>query len=582
MRAILRRIKHFFLPPPETPTWKRILPYAILGMLTMVFLTAFAYTWEYTNSPQFCGETCHTMPPEYTAYLTSPHARVDCVDCHIGKGFIAERITRKAGDVKHIVSLAFKRYEFPIRADELRPARETCEKCHFPEKFSDDSLRRLHQFDNDQDNSASTIYLVMKTGGGTSRLGQGKGIHWHIENPVYYFPTDAEEQEIPYIEVPYDDGSTTAYLDIESGFDPASLGAEDLVEMDCITCHNRITHLVKQPENIIDQLLSLGVISPGIPEIRRVGVEMMRREYESKEQALLGISRIEAYYKSVYPEFYAENQDQIQEAVVALQEAYDRSVYPQQKSDWDSHPNNVGHEFSPGCFRCHDGKHLNTEQEAVRLECNLCHSIPVVSAESDFVAEIEISRGPEPQSHFNPNWISLHNQVFNESCANCHSMQDPGGTSDSSFCSNSACHGRAWDYAGFDAPALREILLEQASILLPTPEPQAATPDPAPEVSPQPEAATAEPEALTFTQTIGPLLAAKCSACHGQGGQKGLNLTTYAGVMDGGESGAAIVPGDPDSSLLVQIQSAQPAHFGQFTSSELDQVVEWIAIGAPE
>lgn len=122
MKSFLLRIKNFFLPPPNTPTWKRILPYALLGILTMVFLTAFAFTWDYTNSPQFCGETCHTMPPEYTAYLTSPHARVDCVDCHIGKGFIAERITRKAGDAKHIIALAFKDYEFPIRANDLRPA----------------------------------------------------------------------------------------------------------------------------------------------------------------------------------------------------------------------------------------------------------------------------------------------------------------------------------------------------------------------------------------------------------------------------------------------------------------------------
>ena len=96
MKKFFRWLKGFFFPPEGTPTWVRVLPYAMLGVLTMILLIGAAYGWEYTNSPEFCGTACHTMPPEYTAYLTSPHARVDCVDCHIGKGFIAERITRKA------------------------------------------------------------------------------------------------------------------------------------------------------------------------------------------------------------------------------------------------------------------------------------------------------------------------------------------------------------------------------------------------------------------------------------------------------------------------------------------------------
>ena len=109
-------------------------------------LTGSAYAWEYTNSPPFCGETCHTMPPEYTAYLTSPHARIDCVDCHIGKGFIATRITRKAGDISHVISSWPSRAtSFQSAPDDLRPARETCELCHFPEKFSDDSLREIER-----------------------------------------------------------------------------------------------------------------------------------------------------------------------------------------------------------------------------------------------------------------------------------------------------------------------------------------------------------------------------------------------------------------------------------------------------
>jgi nitrate/TMAO reductase-like tetraheme cytochrome c subunit len=123
--------------------WVRVLPYAVLGVLTLIVLVTGAYAWDYTNSPAFCGTTCHTMPPEYAAYSVSPHARVDCVECHIGKGFIATRITRKAGDINHIIAMTFATYEYPIYATKMRPSRETCELCHFPEKFSDDSFREI-------------------------------------------------------------------------------------------------------------------------------------------------------------------------------------------------------------------------------------------------------------------------------------------------------------------------------------------------------------------------------------------------------------------------------------------------------
>src|SRR3990172_7290507 len=184
MKRVRHALRRFFFPPPGSRLWIRLLPYATLGVLTVVVLTASVFTWDYTNSPQFCGTACHTMPPEYTSYLTSPHARIDCVECHIGRGFIATRITRKAGDGRHIASLPSQRYESPTRADALRPARETCERCHFPEKFSDDSLREIHRFTNDKDNTPYSIFLTLKTGGGDARQGLGRGIHWHIQNKV--------------------------------------------------------------------------------------------------------------------------------------------------------------------------------------------------------------------------------------------------------------------------------------------------------------------------------------------------------------------------------------------------------------
>jgi hypothetical protein len=207
---------------------------------------------------------------------------------------------------------------------------------------------------------------------------------------------------------------------------------------------------------------------------------------------------------------------------------------------------------------------LNAEGEAIRLECNLCHSIPVVAGPGDFVSEIEISRGPEPENHKNPNWITLHRDVFDPTCSNCHTTENPGGTDNTSFCSNSACHGNVWEYAGFDAPGLREILLSQ----LP--------PEPTPVAPP-------EDGEINFENAINPMLESKCGTCHSESNNlKGLDLTTYAGINEGGESGAVFIAGDPESSLIVIVQTGDEAHFAQLTSDELDLLEQWIADGAPE
>lgn len=562
MRKLLPGLKRFFFPPEGSPAWIRLLPYAILGVLTLILLTGGAYAWEYTNSPEFCGSSCHTMPPEYTAYLVSPHARIDCVDCHIGKGFIATRITRKAGDLKHVTATLFKNYEFPIRADELRPARETCELCHFPEKFSDDSLREIHRHQNDLANTPISIYLTLKTGGGSQREGLGRGIHWHIENRIQYYAADPEQQEIPFVRVFQADGNQVEYLDVESGIDPADIDPSQLIEMDCITCHNRITHLVPAPEDTIDRLMARGLISPAIPEIRRKALQVYGQLFENTETGLQNIAGLDNYYRIYYPEFYDQQREAIAAAIEALQTAYRNNVYPEQNSNWTTHPNNIGHKDSPGCFRCHDGKHLDVDRRAIRLECNLCHSIPVVAGPTNFIANLEISRGPEPQSHRNPNWISMHHQAYNQTCQSCHTTEDAGGTTNSSFCSNSACHGSAWTYAGFDAPALRTILQAQ---LPPTP-----TPAPLGEVP------------LNYIGGVGPVLQLRCGGCHGPGGLQGLDLTTYAGITAGSQNGPVIAVGDPANSLILQKLTGDTPHFSQLAPAELDLLERWIQAGAPE
>jgi nitrate/TMAO reductase-like tetraheme cytochrome c subunit len=558
------RINKFFFPAPDSPRWILLLPYITIVVIALVLVFGGIHTWEYTNSPVFCGTACHTMPPQNTVYMESPHSNVTCEECHIGRASFWDQASRKTQGIKETYYQIFKLYEYPIRAKALRPALETCEKCHRPETFADDSMRQIFHFANDRDNTASRIFLIMKTGGGDARTGNARGIHWHIASKVLYYSDDELSQTIPYVRVYDDDGTFTEYIDVESGFDAAIIDESQLKQMDCVTCHNRVTHDFQPPAASVDESMVNGRIDPSIPLIHVKAVQVLSAEYASRDEAMTAIADIEEDYKRNLFDYYSQNGDKVKAAVAEIQAIYDRTVFHDQEIDWTTYPNNLGHFDAPGCFRCHDGKHLNENQEAVRLECNICHAIPVVVGADDFVTNIEISHGPEPESHLNPNWIAMHNQAIGPSCANCHATKDPGGVSNTSFCSNSACHGNVFTFAGFDAPALREIIKDQ----LPPPEPELEVP-----------ALTGDP---TFANYIGILFTIKCAGCHAEGDSApmGLDLSTYNAAMRGGDNGPVILPGNAETSILVQVQSQD--HFSNFTAEELENVIKWINHGAPE
>ena len=564
MKKLLERMGKFFVPEPGSSRWTYILPYLALIILFIIIFAGGNYGWERTNSTEFCGTACHTMPPQGVTHANSPHANVTCEECHVGRASFVDQLMRKSQALHEIYYMTFTLYEYPIRANALRPARDTCEKCHQPETFSDDSLRTIKHFANDTDNTVSTTRLILKTGGGDKNQGLGKGIHWHIMNKVEYYSTDPLSQEIPYVRAYNDDGTYTEYTDVESGFDPATVDESKLTEVNCTTCHNRVSHNFKYPADSVDDSMSRGVIDPAIPSIRQKSVDVLTVKYETRDDAIKAITALEEDYKSNFSDYYGQNSEKVQKAVTELQAIYDRTVFHDQKVDSSTHPNNLGHINSPGCFRCHDGKHLDAENKAVRLECNLCHSIPVASSAKDLVAKIEInSGGVEPDTHLNPNWINLHNKSMDQTCAQCHTTEGAGGTSNTSFCSNSACHGSVFTYAGFDAPALREILKDQ----IPTPTPAPAKP------------ATSSASA-SYDSNIGALFTTKCGACHGAAASGGLNVTTYADLMKGGKDGVVVAPNDSANSLLVKTQSEK--HFFNLTPEELDLVKQWIDAGAPE
>ena len=573
MRRIWSTFKSFIFPPSGSPRWLKVLPFAIAGVLTLMVIYGSVEAWTYTNSSEFCGTTCHTMPPEYSAYLHSPHARVQCVECHIGRDEFTTKFTRKAGDLRHVVLTITQDYEFPIRSRAMRPARDSCEKCHFPEKFSDDSLREITHYEGDSTTPQST-FLVLKTGGGTERQGLGRGIHWHIENEVHYLANDALEQEIPYVRAVDKDGNVSEYYDIDADISPEDVAGSTLKQMDCITCHNRVTHTIPKPEEAIDEALRKGLLSEDLPLMRQQAVDALRKDYPTDEEALEAIAGIRDFYIENYPIIAIEHFDEINKAVATLQDLYSQMIFREQKIDWTTHPDNLGHKEDPGCFRCHDGKHLSGDEQAIRLECNLCHSIPVVSDNMSLVTNLELVRGPEPLSHTHTSWMTLHGKVIDSSCAACH---EPGDKSidyteledkpliDGSFCGNSACHSSEWQHTGFDSPILEPVLARQKYILLNT----------------SPYLLDGVPR--TYEGMFAAMFDGRCIECHsGPKAEADLDLSSYETLLQGGKNGPIITPGDSAESLLVQVQSESKDHFGQMLADELEAVEDWIASGAPE
>ncbi len=141
-----------------------------LGTILLLLFTAFGSfkAYEATDSDRFCGETCHTvMAPEYTAYQFSPHAKVGCVKCHIGSG--ADWFVRsKLSGSYQVYATLFNKYPRPIPTpiENLRPAQETCEQCHWPKHFFSEKMHKNAYYMSDSANTRWDLDLLIKIGGG--------------------------------------------------------------------------------------------------------------------------------------------------------------------------------------------------------------------------------------------------------------------------------------------------------------------------------------------------------------------------------------------------------------------------------
>ncbi len=330
---------------------------------------------------EFCGTACHDlMEPEYTAYQQSPHSRVACVECHIGPG-ASWFVRSKVDGLRQVWKTALDTYPRPIETplEDLRPARETCEQCHWPAKHHGDKVRVFARFDEDEENTPSYTAMILKTGGGSLDLGRHGGIHWwHIysDNRIRYVSENDERENMVWVELTRPDGERRVYTR-----DPEEVPPEEELErrarvMDCIDCHNRPTHLFEVPDRAIDQELQARVELTELPYYKREALEAITdEEYPSNEAGVEAVQdHMLNFYREEYPAVWRERQSTVETGAEVASEVYDRSVFPEMNTDWTTHPNHIGHEQSPGCWRCHDGGMETADGEhVISIDCEQCH-----------------------------------------------------------------------------------------------------------------------------------------------------------------------------------------------------------------
>lgn len=363
------------------PSRRRSLVTLIAGGFIFLFLTAFGSyrAFEYTESVSFCGEQCHTvMKPEFISHQAAPHASIKCVDCHVGGG--PEWYVRsKFNGMRQLYAVAFDTYDRPIKTPihNMRNANETCAKCHWPEKYYGDKLKVFNHYGYDENNSLRQIRMMIKVGGGSPERGEVGGIHWHmnLDNEITYVATDERRQEIPWVRMKTKDGQVIEYTSTSANLTAQAIEQAEKKRMDCIDCHNRPAHIYLSPNQAVDQAFAAARLDVTLPFLKMKAVEVLARKYNTEDEAVAMIlADLPRYYRETYPDVYSAKRASVDAAASEVASIYRTYFFPEMKTDWSSHINNIGHFNAQGCFRCHDGQHKSPEGRVIRNDCAVCHT----------------------------------------------------------------------------------------------------------------------------------------------------------------------------------------------------------------
>ena len=363
---------------------------AALSVVNLLFLgIGGARTLQFMDEPVFCGTACHSvMGPEWATYQKSPHARVKCVECHVGTGAEAT-FDAKLNGLWQMISVTFDLYERPIPTPvhNLRPARETCERCHWPEAFVGDRIKRIVAFADDRASTPRYTTLSLKVGSGQgNRRGE---IHWHVapQNQVRYLAADRARSTMRWVEVKQADGSFRRYTNRQLTASTKTQKTKHIQEvrtMDCVDCHNRVTHIYHDPERAVDRLVTDGVIPRDLPFARKNALDALTGSYPPGEGDEHTRRDVMGTYRRDHPETLQTHARQLDRAVDALLAVRKRNLHPGMNVGFNPYPDHLGHRLSLGCRRCHGPHMVDEAGEAVPNHCTLCHSILAYDSPTPF------------------------------------------------------------------------------------------------------------------------------------------------------------------------------------------------------
>lgn len=366
----------------DSRQWNAIAIFIGVTILFLLLTGIGSYkAFHYTESNEFCGTLCHSvMEPEYAAYQESAHSRVTCVECHVGEG-ADWYVKSKLSGLYQVYSVLFNKFPTPIETPihSLRPARETCEECHWPEKFYSYRLRNEKNFLADSANTEWNIQLKMKIGSEHAAQGLIEGIHWHVNKDVKieYISSSEKREYLPWVRyINEATGDTVVYQDIYETLDQAGLDTLELREMDCLDCHNRPSHQFLPPQKFTDDLIASGMIPVELPEVKSLAMQVFNLPFTDRDSGSMMIKEnVMDFYNSNYPEIVDANQPLIDQAIDGFLAGYSKNIFPEMKANWDAYPNHIGHSEFNGCFRCHNGNHESVDGQVISRDCNLCHTI---------------------------------------------------------------------------------------------------------------------------------------------------------------------------------------------------------------
>jgi len=406
--------------------------------------------WEYSNSDAFCANMCHSVHPEETiAHRSSAHARVRCVECHMGRNSTLHLMALKPTHLKELWGMVAG-YERPTHSTTLRPSREACESCHWPAAEHEDSILLKFHYANDPPSSETRTRLVLHTGFDVPREGASKGVHWHIEHDVSFVSFDPQRREIPAVLVHNPDGTTSTYTDADTKATSEQIAAAEPRRMVCYDCHNNVGHPFADPAVAVDNAIAAGRIDRSLPDVKARANAIITAAGDlsgprAEREAV--IDRLLADAAAKTPPGI-ENKDKQEQFDRVMKEILLATSFEAEGITWKSFPNHTGHSDTPGCFRCHDGKHFNAQGEAIRLQCTLCHALPQVARENGKGSVPSLVPGKEnaqqPEGHRKPNFMHVHGDEVGPECEECHGAPLKFGRSGGNFCANEACHGRKW------------------------------------------------------------------------------------------------------------------------------------------